>query len=130
MKRAVQIILAIAVIGLAIWLWMALFPSPEKVIRSRLNALAKAISFSSGSGLLTKALDVQKATDFFTTDVEVEMNLAGYEPILLHGRDDVRDVALAARSRLTSMKVEFPDMNVTIDPSGQTAKVNLTGKAT
>ncbi|HEY2082608.1 MAG TPA: hypothetical protein VGI88_07460, partial [Verrucomicrobiae bacterium] len=33
-------------------------------------------------------------------------------------------------SRLTSLKVEFPDMNVTIDPGGGTAKVNLTAKAT
>ena len=130
MKRIVQIALVIAVIGLAFWLWTTLFPTPEKIIRSRLNAFAKAVSFKSGSGLLSKAYDAQKAADFFTEDVDVEMNLAGYEPVLLHGRDDVLQVALGARAKLMSLKVEFPDMNVTIDPGGQTAKVNLTGKAT
>jgi len=130
MKRAVQIILALALVGLAIWGWMALHPSPETVIRSRLNNLAKTISFKSSSGSLAQAYNAEKAAEFFTPDVEVEVNLPGFEPLSLHGRDEVMQVAMAARSRLTSMKVEFPDMNVTLDPGGQSAKVNLTGKAT
>ena len=130
MKRAVQICLALAVIGLAYWLWTVLSPSPEKVVRSRLNALAKAISFKSGSGTIAKGLRAQNAGDFFTTDVDVEINLAGIEPISLHGRDEVIQIAMAAQARLTSLKVEFPDMNVTFGADGQTAKVNLTGKAT
>jgi hypothetical protein len=129
MKRAIPIILAVAVIGVAFWLWSVLFPSPEKVIQSRLNALAKAISFSSSGGALSQAYDAQKAANFFTTDAEMELNVPGYDSISLHGRDEVLQVALAARSRLTSLKVDFPDMNITIDPGGQTAKVNLTAKA-
>jgi hypothetical protein len=30
MKRVIQIVLALAVIGLAVWGWVALHPSPEK----------------------------------------------------------------------------------------------------
>jgi hypothetical protein len=129
MKRATQIVLAIAVIGLAIWGWIALHPTPEKVIRSRLNDLAKTLSFKSGSGALAKAYNAEKASEFFTPDVEIEVNLAGLEPVSLHGRDEVMQIAMAARSHLTSLKVEFPDMNVTLDPGEQSAKVNLTGKA-
>jgi hypothetical protein len=129
MKRAIPIIAAISLIGIGIWLWTVLHPSPEKVIRSRLNALANAISFSSSGGVLGRAYDAQKAADFFTTDVDVDLNVAGYDSISMHGRDEVLQVALAARSRLTSLKVDFLDMNVTIDPGGETAKVNLTGKA-
>ena len=129
MKRAVPLIAAIALICIGIWLWTVLHPSPEKVIRSRLNALANAISFSSSGGVLGRAYDAQKAADFFTTDVDVDLNVAGYDSISMHGRDEVLQVALAARSRLTSLKVDFLDMNVTIDPGGETAKVNLTGKA-
>jgi hypothetical protein len=79
--------------------------------------------------MLGQAYDAQKAADFFTTDVDVDLNVPGYDSITLHGRDEVLQVAMASRSRLSSLKVEFPDMNVTIDPGGQTAKVNLTAKA-
>lgn len=129
MKRVLQIALVVAVAGLAFWLWTVLSPSPERVIRSRLNGLAKTISFSGGGGELAKAYNAQKAADFFTTNVEVELNPGGFEPITLRGRDEILQGAMAARSRLTSLKVEFLDMNVSVGADGQTAKVNLTGKA-
>ena len=130
MKRAVQICLTLAVIGLAFWLWTVLSPSPEQVVRSRLNALAKAISFKSGTSTIAKAYKAQTAAEFFTTNVDVEVNLTGLEPISLHGRDEINQIVMTAQTRLTSLKVEFPDMNVTFGADGQTAKVNLTGKAT
>lgn len=129
MKRVVPIILVIAVIGLAFWLWTVLFPSPERVVRSRLDALAKTISFSSRGGMLGNAYDAQKAAEFFTTDTDIDLNAPGYDSITLHGRDEVQQLALAARSRLASLKVEFLDMNITIAAGGETAKVNLTAKA-
>jgi hypothetical protein len=130
MKRTVQILAAVAVIGGAFWLWTVMFPSPEDVIRARLNALAKAVSFDSNGGMLSQAYNAQKAADFFTTDVDLEVDVAGYDPISLRGRDEVLQITMAARSRLTSLKIEFPDMNISIGADGQTAKVNLTGKAT
>jgi hypothetical protein len=129
MKRVVQILSIAIVIALGFWLWTVMSPSPERAIRSRLNALAKTISFSSGTGEIAKAYNAQKAADFFTMDVEVEVNLSGYEAISLHGRDEVMNIAMAGRSRLTSLKVEFLDMNVSLGADGQSAKVNLTGKA-
>jgi hypothetical protein len=130
MKRIVQAVLALAVVALAIWLWTVMFPSPERVIRSRVNALAKTLSFDSGGGILAQALKAQEAGDFFTTNVDVEINVSGYDTLSLHGRDEVVQGAAAVRSRLTSLKVEIPDMNITIDPDQQSAKVNLTAKAT
>jgi hypothetical protein len=129
MKRVVQVVLAVAIVGLAVWLWSYLHPSPEQAIRSRLNSLAKAVSFKTSGGNLAKAYDAQKASEFFTPDVDVDINMAGLEPISLHGRDEVLNLAMAARSRLTSLKVEFPDMNIVVNPDKQSAKVNLTGKA-
>lgn len=129
MRRVVPIVFVLAVIGLGFWLWTVLFPSPEKVIRSRLNALARTASFSSRGGVLAQAFNAQKVGDFFTTDVDVELNIGGYEPMSLHGRDEVVQAAVAARSRLSSLKIEFLDMNVTFAQDQQSAKVNLTGKA-
>src|SRR5437868_11762269 len=119
MKRAIQIVLVLAIIGLAVWGWMAMHPSPEKVVRSRLNDLAKALSFKPGSGALAQAYNAQKVSEFFTTDVDVEVDLSGFQPVSLHGRDEVMQIAMAARSRLTSLQIEFPDMNVTMGPDGQ-----------
>lgn len=130
MKRWATVVLGVAVIALAFWLWTVLFPSPERAIHSRLNALAKAISFDAKGGLLAQAYDAQKVGGFFTTDVDVEVDVSGYEPMSFHGRDDVLQAAAAARAHLSSLKVEFPDMNITLDPDKQGAKVNLTGKAT
>jgi hypothetical protein len=129
MKRIIQIVLVLVIGGLAVWGWMALHPSPEKAIRSRLNNLAKTLSFKSGSGMLGQAYNAEKISEFFTPDVDVEINFAGVEPLSIQGRDEVMGFAAKARSHLTSLKVEFPDMNVTIDPDGKSAKVNLTGKA-
>ena len=55
MKRVLQLVLALAIIGAAFWLWAVSFPSPEKVVRSRLNALAKAVSFKASAGTLAQA---------------------------------------------------------------------------
>ncbi len=130
MKRAIQILLALGIIGFAFWMWTVMFPSPEKAIRNRLNALAKSISFNSEGGLLANALNAQKVADFFTVDVEVDVVVPGYEQLTMHGREEVAQTAIGARTRLTSLKVEFPDMNIMVDADKQSAKVNLTGKAT
>src|SRR5579871_6875847 len=129
MKRVVQVLLLVAVAGLAFWLWTVFFPSPEKVIQSRLNALAKTASFDSRGGLISQALNAEKIGEFFTLDVDVEVTVAGFEGFSMHGRDEVQQAAAAARHRLTALKVEFVDMNVTLDADGQGAKVNLTGNA-
>lgn len=129
MKRVVQVLILAALVIFGCWLWTFLFPTEEAVIRNRLNGLARTLSFKSGSGMLSQAFQAQKAAEFFTTDVDVEVNVAGYDPMNMHGREEVQQATMLARSRLTSLKVDFPDMNITIDPGGQTAKVNLTGKA-
>ena len=130
MKRVVQAVLALGVIAAGIWLWTVLFPSPERAIRSRLNALAKAVSFDSKRGMLAQAYNAQKVGEFFTTDVDVEVDVSGYEPLSFHGRDEVLQAAIGARAHLNALKVEFPDIYITLDPDKQGAKVNLTGKAT
>ncbi len=129
MKRVVQVLLLAAVAGLAFWLWTVFFPSPEKAIRSRLNALAKAVSFDSHGGLISQALNAESVGEFFTVDVDVEVTVPGFEGLSMHGRDEVQQAAMGARHRLTALKVEFVDMNVKLDPDGQGAKVNLTGNA-
>jgi hypothetical protein len=129
MKRIVQIVLAVGVIALGFWLWTVFFPSPEKAIRSRLNQLAKTVSFESGGGMLGKAYSAEKVGEFFTVDAEIEASVSTYQTISLHGRADISQTMMAVRSHLSSLKVEFPDMNITLGADKQTATVNLTGRA-
>lgn len=129
MRRVILLLCLVALAALALWLRTVLFPSPEHVIRSRLNALASAVSFDSQGGLVSQAINAQKVGDFFTADADIEIDVSGYGKTSLQGRDEVQQAAMAARSRVNSLKVEFLDVNITIDPDGQGAKVNLTGKA-
>ena len=77
MKRVVQILVLAALVIAACWFWTVLFPSPEAVIRGRLNSLAKTLSFNSQSGMVSQAFAAEKAADFFTTDVDIDVNVTG-----------------------------------------------------
>jgi len=129
MEKSFRYVAVAALIGLGIWGWRVLFPSPERVIRSRLNALAKAVSFGPNEGVLAKAYNTQKLTGFFTPDVEIDVDLRGYPPQTLSGRDEVLNAALYAHSNLNGLKVQFSGINVALGADRITAKVNLTGRA-
>ena len=131
MKKWILRIAAIgALAGLGVWGWGVLFPSPEKIIRSHLNELAKTISFESGEGNIGKMWHLKSLPDFFTVNVIVNTEVPGYPPHVFNGRDEIMQAAMAARSRLEGLKVEFLDVNVQLGPDKQTAMADLTGKAT
>jgi hypothetical protein len=131
MQKPFRIVIAAALIGLGVWGWRALFPGPEKVIRSRLAELAKTASFEPGQGPLVRAYNVQKLMGFFTTNVVINLDIQGYGPQMWSGREELQENALLAATRATrGWKVELLDINVTLVPGRQAAVANLTGKVT
>jgi hypothetical protein len=130
MKWLARLALIAALLGLGVWGWRTLFPGPEAVIRSRLTGLARAASFEPDEGTFAKAYNAQKLSAFFTTNAEISVNAPGIPPQSLSGRAEVLQAAMAARSHLKGLKVEFLDANVTLGQDRQTAVVNLTCKAT
>ena len=56
MEKSFRIVVVVALIAAGIWAWRALFPSPEKVIRSRLKNLAATASFEPEDGTLPAAV--------------------------------------------------------------------------
>jgi hypothetical protein len=130
MEKSIRIIIAAAVIALGIWLWTVLFPSPEKVIRSRLNDLAETISFKGGEGTISKVYHAQKVPDFFTTNVIITAEVPGYGTQTMEGRENLAQAALLSRQKLQSLKVEFVGINITLAPDKQSATANLTAKIT
>lgn len=117
-------------IALGTWGWRVIFPSPENIIRSRLKSLAKVVSFAPNDGMISKGYSAQKLTDYFTPEVEVNVNTPGYPQQVITARQDLIQGLLWAQTNLRSVKVEFLDINVTLDPDKQGATANLTAKVT
>ena len=123
----IRIILVAALLALGLWVWGVFFPSPEKIIRNRIGELGKAVSFSANEGELAKVYNASALGGFFTPDVRVTVEVYhSYHTI--NGRDDLLRAAMGARSTLSSLSVEFPDIKVTVDPDRTSAVVLLTAK--
>ena len=120
-----RLLVAGVLFALGFWGWRVFFPSPEAVIRKRLGELAKAASFSSNDGLLAKAWNVSILAEFFTPDVQVTLDVPGAQHTI-SGRDELLQAAVGARTSVSSLTVEFPDVKVTLAPDKETAVVNLT----
>jgi hypothetical protein len=129
MQKLVRFVTVAALIGAVFWVWTVLFPSPQKVIRSRLLKLAATASFEPKDGELPRAFQSQKLTEFFTPDAMVTVDIRGFGQRSLNGREELQQAALAYMHTLRGLKVELLDINVTLDPDKQTAVANLTGKA-
>jgi len=126
MKIVFRLVLFVALLALGVWLWFVLFPSPEKIIRQRLTKLAHTASFSSGESDLARLAAAQSLAGYFATNVEINLDVPGRLQHRLLGRDEIQQAALGARESLASLKITFPDLNVTVAPDKQSAVVDVT----
>lgn len=126
MKIVFRIVLVAALAALGAWLWMVLFPSPEKVIRQRFEDLARTTSVSAGAGDLARLSAARSLAGFFSTNVEMSLDLPRFGRLGSMDREEITQMALAATSRAGGLQVKFPDLNVTVDPGRQSAVVDLT----
>jgi hypothetical protein len=121
-----RLFLLAAVGGLVYWAIAVLFPSPERVIRKRFAEVAQLVSFSGNEAPLAKLMNTQKLAGYFATDVDVLIDVPGRSQQSLHGRREIIQAAGAARNTLTALKVEFPDVIVTVNPDRRSAVANVT----
>jgi ketosteroid isomerase-like protein len=129
MKIILRLALLAAVIAAGVWLWTILFPSPEKAVRRQLSELARDASFSGNQSSLAVIAGAQRLANFFSTNVEVNLDVPGRIQHTLTGRDEIMQADAGARASLDGLKVEFPDVNVTVAPDKQSATADLTVKA-
>jgi hypothetical protein len=125
MKIVFRIVLITALAMLGVWLWTVLFPSPEKIIRRRLTELARTASISIGEGDLARLAAARRLAGFFSTNVEVNVDLPGLARQNIMDRDEITQAAMIAHTRT----VKFPDISVTLAPGRQSAMVDLTVEA-
>ena len=129
MKIILRLVLLAAFIAAGIWLWAILFPSPEQVVRKRLVQAAAEASFNSGENPLVIAARSETLAGYFSTNVEIHINAPEYErPLELFGRDEITQVAAGVRLHLSSLKVEFPDVSVTVAPDKLSAVADVAVK--
>jgi len=126
MKNVSSYILLAVLVALGVWLWFGLSPRPEKVICQRLTQLARTASFSSGEGDLARLAAAENIAGYFATNAEINIDVPGRAQHTLAGRAEIRQVALGARSNLNGLKVEFPDINITVAPDKHSAVADLT----
>ena len=129
MKIVFRIVLLAALAALGIWLWTVLFPSPEKVIRRRLTKLARTVSSAANESDLTRLAAARSVAGFFSTNVELNVDLPELGQHSSLDREEITQAALMARSRAGGVRVKFPDINITVAPDKQSAVADLTVEA-
>ncbi|MGP8236692.1 MAG: hypothetical protein ACLQVW_14940 [Limisphaerales bacterium] len=117
------------VAALAGWGWLALHPSPERLIRKQLAGVAHAVSFGPGQGSLVKLANAERLAGYFSTNVDVQINVPIHEEHRLVGRDEVQQAALGARASLHALNITFPDVTVMVNSDQESAVADLTLEA-
>jgi hypothetical protein len=128
MQKSFRLFVAAALIGLGVWGWRVLSPSPQSVIRSRLHNLAATVSYEAKDGMILKGYKAQKIPDFFTSNAVITVDVRGYDPQTWQGSAELPGVFLALTREVAALKAGFPDINVSLGPDAQTAVVNLTAR--
>jgi len=132
MKQWLTRLIALAVVlAVVFWLWQALFPSPEHVIRNRVAKVARLISFSSNEGNLTTLSKVSSLLTYFSPDIQCSIETPDIPDAgdwTIAGREDLRNNVLSAHSMVESLRAEFIDVTVAIAPDRQTATAELTAR--
>jgi hypothetical protein len=128
-KVLCRLVLVVALLALGVWGWRVFFPDPEQVIRKQLAKLARTATFSSNEAAMARLWNAQAFGNFFTSDVEISVEAPGGSPVTMAGRDNLVGQVLAARSAMGGLRVEFPDVSVTIGPDNVSATAYVTAKA-
>jgi len=128
MKWVVRVVLVLALLALVIWGWSYFFPSAETAVRRKLQEVARLASFSPGESLISKGLAINSLMDNCTDDIEISVDIQAYQRQSVTGKEELRTAAMIVRKNLSSLKVEFLDLNIDVGPNKQTAVVDLTAK--
>jgi len=126
MKIVFRLILLAALAALGVWLWTIFFPSPEKIIRKRLDEISTYASFTANESALARLGAAQSLAGYFSTNAEVHIDTRETGQHDLIGRDQIMQTVVAAQSVLGGMNVKFLDVKVTVTPDKQSATADLT----
>ena len=79
--------------------------------------LARAVSSSPDEGDLTRLAAAHSVAGFFSTNVELNVELPKLGQRSSMDREEITRLALAAGSMAGGLQVKFPDLNITVAPA-------------
>lgn len=121
-----RLLLPAVVLALLAWAWVALHPSPEKRIRKQLDGLARHASFGPNHGPLAKLVSAESLEDYFSTNVEINIDVPGHQEHRLMGRAEIPQAAMGIRASVKSLSVAFPDVTVIVNADQKSAIADAT----
>jgi hypothetical protein len=130
MKIVLRLAFLAFIVAAGIWLWTILFPSPEKIVRSRLAEIARDASFKSDESPLATMAAAEEISACFSTNAEIAVQIPGSDDHNLTGRGEITQGVVAAHSVVGELKMEFLDVNVAIAPDRNSATADLTIRIT
>jgi hypothetical protein len=121
-------ILQLAVLAVvAFTVWRFLFPSPEKVIAKKLQALAATIS-ENPQGNISRVANVNRIGSFFHPNVSINLEGFGREAGSVQGRGELEQMALGARQNNLRISVQFSAIHIVVGAEGTNATALVTAE--
>jgi len=129
MNKLRRLLLIAVVIGIGFWVWTAWFTNPKQVIKNRLNQVARLASFEPNEGAISRLAKIQRLGLLFAEDVQVMVDIPGYEAHTFSRREEVMQVVMASPRLGNGLSAQFLDMNIQLGSGDQSALVELTLEA-
>jgi hypothetical protein len=125
MKLAFRLVLLSIAIGLCVWLWIYLHPTPQEAIKRRLADLAKVASLEKREGNIAAGLRADEFSGFFGREVALNIEPRGWSPDSIE-RGELARMMLHLRTTYRSVDVKILDPIITVGPDNKTAIVEVT----
>ncbi|HVY69161.1 MAG TPA: hypothetical protein VHH73_04500 [Verrucomicrobiae bacterium] len=129
MTRAGKII-AVATLALAAFgIWWLFFPGDQRVIRSRVEKIARLASVGAGESQILRVSKTERLVDMLAADVGVSLEGTGADFTSFAGKDQFAEGLRVARLRARQAKVQLLDVVFDSEPDGQQAVTRMAALA-
>jgi hypothetical protein len=125
MKLAIRLVFLAIAIGLCVWLWIYLHPTPQEAIRRQLVALAKTATLEKREGNIPAGLRANEFSEYFGREVALNMEPRAVFPDSIE-RSEIARVMLSIRTTYRSLGVKILDPVITVGADQKSAIVELT----
>lgn len=124
--RRIFALLCMATVAGLLGLW---WPTDTRRITKLVEQLAQDVSFRTTEGNLLRLAKVQAVTGRFTEDAVIRFETLGIPEREAVGRDAIHAALLIAQSWPGGLDIRLTDVDVTLGPQPDEARVNLTASA-